>query len=298
MFIKPALLSSLLLVPVALAVPAPLSPSSDKPSTSLDVRYANPSETTVPSSGASYGSAPGNSERDSGNSTTGSSSGGSPANGVDFSIWDLQLPVGTPGNPETIAGSKLSTYTDPKKEYYYTDSSTRAIVMKVPGSPASTGCVTTTNSKHCRTEFDETTPASWDPKAATNSMTSTLMVVKADNSQHGTCIGQIHIEESVSVRPVAELYYNSQGELSMGVEQTRQGGDETVTTVGSVPVGTKFSYTIAYENNELSVVINGGEKKVLSTYQLDAPPSYFKAGNYNQGSDSSEIHFFGIEVKH
>ena len=116
MFIKPALLSSLLLVPVALAVPAPLSPSSDKPSTSLDVRYASPPETTVPSSGASNGSAPGNSERDSGNSTTGSSSGGSSANGVDFSIWDLQLPVGTPGNPETIAGSKLSTYTDPKKE--------------------------------------------------------------------------------------------------------------------------------------------------------------------------------------
>jgi hypothetical protein len=154
---------------------------------------------------------------DDGNSTTSGGSGGSQgAKGIDFSKWTLQLPVGSPGHPQSIAGSKLSTYADPKQEYYYIDSSTGAVIMKVPGSPSTTGCVTSANSKHCRTELRESSPASWDPKAATNSMTATLVVVKADSSPHGTCIGQIHIDDQVSVRPVGELYYNQQGVLSMG----------------------------------------------------------------------------------
>jgi hypothetical protein len=180
MFTKGTLLRALLLAPWALAVSAP-----DKSSTEI--------HTIAHSSG----------------SVTGNDSISASANGIDFSKWALQLPIGTPGKPQTVAGSSLKTYSDPKKQYYYTDPTTRAVVMKVPGSPASTGCVHTTNSKHCRTELRETTPASWDPKASTNRLTSTLTVVKADDSAHGTCIGQIHIADSVSVRPVCELYYSS-----------------------------------------------------------------------------------------
>jgi len=315
-------MGALLLVPVAMSVPAPLSPGGDTPTMSLDLRSpktssADHSESSGPSSVSSGGDTKeskvpkvsggksdgddGSSGGSGGNSTTsggGSSGGSGGAKGIDFSKWTLQLPVGSPGKPQSVAGSKLSSYEDPKKEYYYVDSSTSAVVMKVPGSPSKTVCVTSKNSKHCRTEFRETSPASWDPKAASNSMTATLVVVKADNSQHGTCIGQIHIDDKVSVRPVAELYYNSQGVLSMGVEHTAKGGDETVTEVGNAPVGKQFSYTIAYEKGELSVSVNGGAKKTLSTYQLNNPPSYFKAGNYNQGDSESEVHFFGIEVNH
>ena len=306
-------MGALLLVPVAMAAPAPLSPGGDTPTISLALRSpktssGEPSESSDPSGGSSGKSSKESKEPKAsggggggGNSTSsagGSAGGSSGGNGIDFSKWTLQLPVGSPGKPQSVAGSKLSSYADPKKDYYYTDSSTSAVVMKVPGSPSKTGCVTSTNSKHCRTELRETTPASWDPKAATNSMTATLVVVKADSSQHGTCIGQIHIDDKVSVRPVGELYYNAKGVLSMGVEHTAKGGDETVTEVGSVPLGTKFSYTIAYEKGELSVAVNGGAKKVLSTYQLNSPPSYFKAGNYNQGDSASEVHFFSIEVNH
>lgn len=269
MFTKGTLLHALLLAPLALAVPAP-----DKSSTEI--------HTIAHSSG----------------SVTGNDSISASANGIDLSKWALQLPIGTPGKPQTVAGSSLKTYSDPKKQYYYTDPTTRAVVMKVPGSPASTGCVHTTNSKHCRTELRETTPASWDPKASTNRLTSTLTVVKADDSAHGTCIGQIHIADSVSVRPICELYYSSKGDITLGVEQTRKGGNEKVLPVGNVPLGTKFSYTIAYESNKLSVSINGEAEKTFSTYSLDAPLSYFKAGNYNQGSDASEIHFFDIKTEH
>jgi hypothetical protein len=308
MQLRPAIMGALLLVPVAMAVPAPLFPGGATPTMSLDLRSSKTSAEKLSESSDSSGGSSGNNSDDSngstvsgddGNSTTSRGSEGSQgAKGIDFSKWTLQLPVGSPGHPQSIAGSKLSTYADPKQEYYYIDSSTGAVILKVPGSPSTTGCVTSANSKQCRTELRESSPASWDPNAATNSMTATLVVVKADRSQHGTCIGQIHTDDQVSVRPVGELYYNQQGVLSMGVEHTAKGGDQTVTEGGSVPVGTKFSYTIRYENGELSVTVNGGAKKVLSTYQLDSPPSYFKAGNYNQGDSASEVHFFGIEVQH
>lgn len=169
--------------------------------------------------------------------------------------------------------------------------------MKVPGG-VSTGCVTTANSKHCRTELREASPSSWSPSSASNKLSATLQVVTADDSAHGTVIGQIHIDDSVSSKPVCELFYNSKGVLSMGVEQTRAGGNEIVTEVGSVTIGSKFSYVIAYEGGKLSVAINGGAAKTLDTYQLDSPKSYFKAGNYNQGNSKSEVHFFAIDVQH
>jgi len=83
----------------------------------------------------------------------------------------------------------------------------------------------------------------------------------------------------------------------MGVEQTRSGGNEKFTTVGNVPLNTQFTYEIDYSNNVLSVSING-KKTTLDTFSLDAPPSYFKTGNYNQGDSPSDVHFFAISVEH
>ncbi|CAD6447024.1 bd7401bc-b46b-4606-a696-82649ee6940c [Sclerotinia trifoliorum] len=220
-----------------------------------------------------------------------------PGGNIDLSKWTLQLPIGTTGHPDSISGSKLAGcngYT--QKDYFYTNTD-GSVVMKVPGG-VSTGCVTTANSKHCRTELREASPSSWDPSSSSNKLSATLQVITADDSTHGTVIGQIHIDDSVSSKPVCELFYNSKGVISMGVEQTRAGGNEIVTQVGSVAVGSKFSYEIAYEGGKLSVAINGGTAKVLDTYQLSSPKSYFKAGNYNQGDSKSEVHFFAIDAQH
>ncbi|KOS22871.1 Alginate lyase [Escovopsis weberi] len=224
-----------------------------------------------------------------------------PGGNFDLSKWSLQLPIGNPGSPTTIPASQLqgcSGYQDTYHQYFFTESGDGALVMKVPGSPSSAGCVTTPNSLHCRTELRETSPKSWDPNAANNKLTVSLAVPVPDNSGAGTVIGQIHIDDSVSSKPVAELFYNTKGDMSMGVEQTRAGGNEILTPVGNIPVGQPFSYTISYSSNVLSVSINGGAPKVFSTYQLDAPPSYFKVGNYNQGSSASDVHFYSIDVSH
>jgi len=224
-----------------------------------------------------------------------------PGGNFDLSPWELQLPIGSTGDPTTISSSSLqgcSGYQDSGHHYFFTESGDGALVMKVPGSPSSSGCVTTTNSEHCRTELREINPSSWDPNTSTNRLIVSLAVETPDDSNYGTVIGQIHIEDSVSSKPVCELYYNSDGILTMGVEKTRSGGDEVFTKVGSVSVGTPFMYEIAYEINVLSVSINGGDATTLDTYSLDAPPSYFKAGNYNQGDDASDVHFYAISVAH
>jgi hypothetical protein len=139
---------------------------------------------------------------------------------------------------------------------------------------------------------------SWAPTAATNQLIVELAVTTPDNSAHGIVIGQIHMDPSLSTKPVAELFYSSSGVISMGVEQTRAGGNEVLTTIGTIPVGTKFSYMISYENNVLSVSLNGRAAKTLSTYSLNAPLSYFKAGNYEQGSNPSVVKFYSIVIKH
>merc|ERR1712137_957673 len=221
-----------------------------------------------------------------------------PGGNFNLTMWNLQLPYGSTGSPETIPSSELEGCDGYENySYFFTESGDGALVMKVCGSPSSCGCVTTTNSQHCRTELRETSPSSWSPWDSTNRLKVSLIVEQPDNSKYGTVIGQIHIDDSVSSKPVCELYYSQQGDLTMGVEQTRSGGDSIFTPISHIPVGTQFTYEIRYETNVLQVGINGNFT-TLSTYQLDAPLSYFKAGNYNQGSSASDIHVFAISVQH
>src|SRR5690349_1906473 len=68
--------------------------------------------------------------------------GCSPGGNFDMSHWYLQLPIGSPGSPQTISSSSLqgcSGWSHP--DYFYTGSD-GSLVMKVPGDK-STGCVTT-----------------------------------------------------------------------------------------------------------------------------------------------------------
>lgn len=220
-----------------------------------------------------------------------------PGGNFDLSPWQLQLPTGSSGKPTTISSSQL-TGCDGYEDFstFFTETKDGALVMKVCGSPSSCGCVTTPNSKHCRTELREND--SWSPDDDTNRLRVTLSVPTPDDSKYGTVIGQIHIDDSISSKPVAELYYSQSGDLHMGVEQTRSGGNEVFTKVGNVSIGKQFSYEIRYEGGNLSVSVNGGAQQALSTYSLNSPESYFKVGNYNQGDDASDVHFLAIEVLH
>jgi hypothetical protein len=175
--------------------------------------------------------------------------------------------------------------------------------MYVPGGANETGCVTTPNTEYCRTELREVDPTtgdttSWDPSAATNRLTASVMASEVDNGSHGTIIGQIHIDGDVSKYPVAKLYYTSSGDLNLGVEESVTDGGTNYSLVGNVPLNTQFTYDIRYENSELSIGINGGAQQVIDAASLNSPKSYFKAGNYNQGTTPSTIHFYSVAIQH
>ncbi|KAF2445818.1 polysaccharide lyase family 7 protein [Karstenula rhodostoma CBS 690.94] len=221
-----------------------------------------------------------------------------PGGNFDLSKFNLQLPTGESFHPDQIPGSKLAGCSGYENNVFYTNKSDGALVLKVCGSSSSCGCVTTKNSKHCRSELREATPTSWSPKAPVNRLRATLKVVKADDSAHGTVVGQIHVDDAVSKKPVCELFVNAKGEVSMGVEQVPDESSLKFTKVGKVAIGEKFEYEIRYEKGKLSVGIDGGEMKVLGTGGLKSPKSYFKAGNYNQGQSASEVHFYSIDVQH
>jgi hypothetical protein len=211
----------------------------------------------------------------------------------DLSIFTLQLPTGNAGNIDSISSTKLSGCDGWRsKDYFYVEDD--ALVMKVPGS----GCVTTQNSQHCRTELRESAPRSWDPEAQINSMKVELAVVKADNSKYGTVIGQVKIDGDVSTKPLAEVFYARDGTIRIGVSQVPNVSSLKMSEVGSIAVGTRFVYEMKYQSGRLSIKIGGGREQVLDTGKVRSPKSYFKVGNYNQGDSASEVRFYRIDVRH
>ncbi|KAF2687717.1 polysaccharide lyase family 7 protein [Lentithecium fluviatile CBS 122367] len=213
-------------------------------------------------------------------------------------MFSLQLPTGSQGKVDQVSASKLKGCEGwQNKEYFYTSDS-GSLIMEVPGSSDSSGCVTTPNSKHCRTEFRESSPSSWDSNGSLNRLKASLTVKTADDSKYGTVIGQVKVDDSVSKKPVAELFINKSGTLTIGVSQIPDKSSLKMTEIGSVTIGEKFEYELRYEGGKLSVGINGGEMRTMSTGQLESPPSYFKAGNYNQGDSPSEVEFFSIDIQH
>lgn len=119
-----------------------------------------------------------------------------------------------------------------------------------------------------------------------------------DDAGGSVCIGQIVLDESVSTKPLIQLFYDSSGNIQAGVEQTTTGGNEVRTQIANVPVGIPPSYEINYSNDILSVTVDGGNPVQLSTYSLTGLPVYFKAGGYGQTTSPDDLHFFDLRITH
>ncbi|KAF3390935.1 hypothetical protein DPV78_010848 [Talaromyces pinophilus] len=213
-----------------------------------------------------------------------------------LSNFQLQLPYSTDGgDPLFVSGSELSGCDGYQNStWFYWNETSNHLVMNAP--PSSTGCAKTSGSQHCRTELREKNPSSWSA-SGTNTMTVELTVPEADDGDYGTVIGQVFSAEYS--KPVVELYYKPSGDIYMGVEQTTTGGDTDFNLVGNIPEGTKFTYELGYSNDVLSFSLNGGTKQTFDTSQLGYPDSYFKVGDYNQGTnDYSKVDINSITIVH
>jgi hypothetical protein len=123
------------------------------------------------------------------------------------------------------------------------------------------------------------------------------------------CIGQIHIGDvlrgthAASTKPLMELYYETNGGLTVGLNGFPT-TDQTETKIGTVAVGTKFSYQITISAKTLTVYLNGS-----AVYSKAVPSGftdygvYFKAGDYNQtttytASTGTKDKIYSLTISH
>jgi Alginate lyase len=224
-----------------------------------------------------------------------------PGGNFDLSIWQLQEPVGSPGSPTTYSPSELEGASGHQDKYFYTDTTDGSMVFWDPEDG-----VTTANSNYPRSELREMTAsgaaANWLP-SGTNTLSATL---KATVIPDHAAVGQIHLGTGTpaSTKPLLELFYYATGQITIGIEQTPAGGNEVETPVGTVSLGTPWSYVIGLSGNTISLTINGGTAQTFTmSSTFDQEGMYFKAGNYDQsvGSDpsvASQVQFYALNVLH
>jgi hypothetical protein len=223
-----------------------------------------------------------------------------PGGNFNLSLWSLQLPIGSAGDPTIIQPAQLEGSSGFQDSYFYTNTSDGGMEFWDPENG-----VTTANSSYPRSELREMDSsgqdANWFPKGTTNTLDASLKVLQVPDH---VCVGQIHLGSGGSTKPLLELFYYANGDIKMAIEQTPAGGNEKQYSVGQVPIGTKWSYKIGLTNTTISLVVNSGSTK---TWQMSSTFNgygmYFKAGDYDQsvGSSSSvgaKVEFYSLSFAH
>jgi hypothetical protein len=217
-----------------------------------------------------------------------------PGGNFNLSPWELQLPVGSPGSPTTISPSKLEGANGFQDSYFFTNTTDGSMSFWDPENG-----VTTPNSSYARSELAEV--ATWT-NSGTNTLSATLKVTQVPSH---VCVGQIHLAASSgSTKPLLELFYYSNGNIEMAIEQTTAGGNEVQHLVGNVGLGKQWSYVIGLSGSTISFVLNGGKTQTFTMPSgFNKLPEYFKAGDYDQSSGSSStvgarVQFYALTVHH
>jgi len=222
-----------------------------------------------------------------------------PGGNFNLSIWQLQLPTGSPGSPDTVAPAQLkgaNGYTNPA--YFFTDKTDGSMTFFAPEKG-----VTTPNSNYARSELREMnsngSAANWS-LSGTHKLSANLRITQVTKN---VCVGQVHLGTGgSSTKPLLELYYRPNGDIYLGTENSPDGG-QTLHSVGNVSLGTKWSYVIQVSGNTIKLTINGTATSYSIPSSFNAYKQYFKAGSYNQSSSSSttngaKVKFYSLTVSH
>ncbi|HXX67488.1 MAG TPA: polysaccharide lyase family 7 protein [Polyangiaceae bacterium] len=256
-------------------------------------------------SGVADGAASGSDGSASGDSSDGGlRTNVAPGANFDLSLWELQLPIGSTGDPTTISPTQLEGSSGFEDAYFYTDPTDGAMTFWDPEDG-----VTTADSSYPRSELREMnadgTEANW-PIEGTNTLTATLAVL--DVPDH-VCVGQIHIGSAIeaglasSTKPLLELYYYDNGNIIVGIEDSPS-GSQTENSITNVPPGTPFSYSIQLTGDgTITLTIDGATSSFPMPASFDGYGEYFKAGDYDQtaGADAAvgaTVKFYALRVTH
>jgi hypothetical protein len=223
----------------------------------------------------------------------------SPGGNFNLAIWQLQLPVGSPGAPTTIQPAQLkgaSGYSNPS--YFWTDKNDGSMTFWAPEKG-----VTTPNSNYARSELREMnsngSAADWT-LAGNHTLSAELRVVSVTKN---VCVGQVHLGSGgSSTKPLLELYYHSNGDIYLGTENSPDGG-QTLHYITNVAIGAHFTYVINVTGNKINLTVNGAKTSYSIPSSFNAYKQYFKAGSYNQSSSDStsngaKVKFYSLTVAH
>jgi len=219
----------------------------------------------------------------------------SPGGNFNLANWSLQLPIASGSSIESIPSSQLEGSGGFHDTYFFTNTSTGAMEFFCPENGAHTP-----NSSFPRSELQEN--GTWT-RNETSTLKATLVV---NNTVASVCIGQIHLGTNgspASTKPLLELFCYSSGAIEVGIEQTPAGGNEIVHSITTVPIGTKFSYTIQLSTNTITITANGVTKTFTMSSTFNNETFYFKAGDYLQTTGSSStsgahVSFYALSVTH
>ena len=308
-------LASLAFAPLAVACSSSSGSGTSAGSTdgSTNGEGGSGGSTSASSSGSGAGGSTSSSGGSSGGGTAQNSDAGSldpaspPGKNFDLAAWELQEPVGSPGNPTTITPAMLEAgYSD---AYFFTDPADGAMTFWDPEDG-----VTTANSSYPRSELREMnadgSDANW-PVTGTNTLSATVAVTEVPDH---VCVGQIHIGSAIqaglaaSTKPLLELFYHASGEIEVGIESSPT-GSETDTMLATVPLGTKFTYTIALTGEgsgggTIAITVNGATMTFPMPSGFVGYGEYFKAGDYDQtagdagASVGAKVKFYALSVSH
>ena len=218
-----------------------------------------------------------------------------PGKNFDLSYWNLQLPIGSKGAPEQISSEDLMKgYTS---KYFYTDPTDGSMTFYDPEDGVTTAHSDYPRSELCELDADGKV-ANWSPNSGHHEMSAT---VRATQIPSHVVVGQIHLGTGApsSTKPLLELYYASDGQISLGIEDSPAGGQKTY-DIAKVPVGTKWSYVIGLSGSTISLKVNLLTRTFTMPSSFAKEGMYFKAGNYDQSSGGESaaaiVHFYALKL--
>jgi len=222
-----------------------------------------------------------------------------PGGNFNLAVWSLQLPIGSPGSPETIPPARLKGaggYTNPA--YFWTDKNDGSMTFWAPEKG-----VTTPNSNYARSELREMnsngSAADW-PLAGNHTLSAELRIVSVTKN---VAVGQVKLGTGgTSTKPLLELYYRPNGDIYLGQQRSPTDG-QTLHKVGNVALGQRWTYVINVSGNQATLTINGSRTTYPIPSSFNPYKQYFKAGSYNQSSSESttngaKVKFYNLTINH
>ena len=212
-----------------------------------------------------------------------------PAQVLDLRNWNLTLPTGAQGKPDTISQPRLAGY---QSDYFRVTDAGTGVAFTTPA-----GGVTTKNSSYPRSELremDGAAKASWSNTSGTHTLAVRQAITALPSSKPEIVSAQIH-DGSDDVMQVRL-------EGSRLLVQYDDGRSE-ITIDPNYRLGTVFDVQIVAADGRVRVLYNGAAKAEL---ERSGSGWYFKSGSYLQSNPSKgdrasvvgTVVIYGLRVTH